>query len=119
MNIRFPFLGLAALLTGVLAQPSPPAASTTTSVAQGTDTLRKFEFPAETGTYRTAPGVELAQTFCLNCHSTEYAEAQPPLPDAYWQATVKKMKEKFGATLPDEAMAPLAKYLIDAYGKKP
>jgi hypothetical protein len=29
------------------------------------------------------------------------------------------MKEKFGATLPDEVMTPLTKYLVDTYGKKP
>ena len=78
---------------------------------------RKIELPAEPGVYRQAPGVELAQALCLTCHSVEYCETQPPLPEKYWDATVKKMKDKFGATLPDEAIAPLVKYLTSAYGK--
>jgi len=104
-----------ACLTVALAQ-SPVPAPQPAAAAGG---LRKIESPPETGVYRPAPGVELAQAFCLNCHSTEYTEAQPPLPDAYWQGTVKKMKEKFGATLPDDVIAPLTQYLIRAYGKKP
>ena len=79
---------------------------------------RKIELPAETGTYRQAPGVELAQAFCLTCHSVEYCELQPPSAEKYWDATVKKMKDKFGATIPDEAIAPLVDYLTRAYGKK-
>jgi hypothetical protein len=111
MKLLFPLLGGAVLLTVALAQNTAPA-----PVPSG---IRKLELPPETGTYRNAPGVELAQAFCLNCHSTEYTEYQPPLPATYWQGTVKKMKEKFGAILPDEVIAPLTQYLVDAYGKKP
>ena len=115
MKLLFPLLGAAVLLTTALAQTPAPA----TPPAPAVTGIRKLELPPETGTYRNAPGVELAQAFCLNCHSTEYTESQPPLPAAYWQGTVKKMKEKFGAALPDEVIAPLTKYLVDAYGKKP
>ncbi len=80
---------------------------------------RKFNLPAETGTYRPGEGQALAQALCLNCHSTEYCSMQPPLPEKYWDATLKKMKEKFGATIPDEAMPGLLKYLVSTYGKAP
>ncbi len=76
---------------------------------------RKFDLPAETGTYRSGEGSQLAQTFCLNCHSTEYVETQPPMPEKFWDANVKKMKDKFGATLPDD-ITPLVKYLSANYG---
>jgi hypothetical protein len=112
MKLLFPLPAGAILLTAALAQIPAPATPSPTGI-------RKLELPPETGTYRKAPGVGLAQAFCLNCHSTEYTESQPPLPATYWQATVKKMKEKFGATLPDEVMTPLTKYLVDTYGKKP
>lgn len=72
--------------------------------------------PPETGTYRTAPGVELAQANCLICHSTEYVSTQPPMPRKYWEATVKKMKEKFGAPTPDAQVAALVDYLAATYG---
>ena len=76
---------------------------------------RKFDIPVETGTYRAGEGSQFAQAFCLNCHSTEYVEMQPPMPEKFWDASVKKMKDKFGATLPDD-ITPLVKYLTATYG---
>ncbi|RYD37572.1 MAG: cytochrome c [Verrucomicrobiaceae bacterium] len=78
--------------------------------------VREMELPVEAGTYRPGEGGELAQAFCLTCHSADYCETQPPSGEKYWSATVKKMKEKFGAPLPDEVMAPLTRYLTAAYG---
>ena len=75
--------------------------------------------PPETGTYKTAPGVELVQANCLMCHSTEYVSTQPPMPRKYWEATVKKMKEKFGAPTPDAQVAALVDYLAATYGAAP
>ena len=72
--------------------------------------------PPETGTYKTAPGVELVQANCLTCHSTEYVATQPPMPRKFWEATVKKMKEKFGAPTPDAQLAALIEYLAANYG---
>lgn len=98
------------------AAPGKPDQSDKTSASPTASAVREFELPIETGTYRQGEGVQLAQTFCLNCHSVEYCEVQPPSPEKYWAATVKKMKEKFGAPLPDEMLAPLTKYLTEAYG---
>lgn len=72
--------------------------------------------PPETGTYKAAPGVELAQANCLMCHSTEYVSTQPPMPRKFWEATVKKMKEKFGAPTPDAQVTALVDYLTANYG---
>src|SRR4051794_30199276 len=72
--------------------------------------------PPETATYKTAPGVELAQANCLMCHSTEYVSSQPPMPRKFWEASVKKMKEKYGAPTPDAQVAALVDYLAATYG---
>lgn len=72
--------------------------------------------PPEKGAYKSASGVELAQANCLMCHSTEYVTTQPPMPRKYWEATVKKMKEKFGAPTPDAQVTALVNYLVSAYG---
>ncbi len=77
---------------------------------------KKFNLPAETDSYRKGEGMLLAQALCLNCHSTEYCSMQPPLPEKYWDATLKKMVEKFGAPVPPETMPALLKYLVTAYG---
>ena len=39
------------------------------------------------------------------------------MPQKFWEGTVKKMREKYGAPFPEEAIAPLAAYLTKAYGK--
>lgn len=96
---------------------APASAPAAVQPAAAPSAVREIELPADTGTYRQAPGSELAQAFCLNCHSVEYCETQPASGEKYWGATVKKMKEKFGAPLPDEAIAPLTKYLTETYGK--
>ncbi len=72
--------------------------------------------PGETATFKTGRGVELAQANCVMCHSAEYISTQPPMPRKFWEAEVKKMKEKFGAPAPEEAMAALADYLTATYG---
>jgi hypothetical protein len=80
-------------------------------------TVVRIELPTETATYRPGPGVEKAQALCISCHSAEYVATQPPMPRKFWEASVKKMKEKFGAPLPDDTTA-LVDYLTNTYGKK-
>jgi cytochrome c553 len=73
--------------------------------------------PAETGTYKNAPGIELAQANCLMCHSTEYVSTQPPMARKFWEATVKKMKDKYGAPIQEAQMAALTDYFTSSYGQ--
>ncbi len=90
--------------------PPPAAEPPTTSVLT-------IELPAELPAYKDAPGVALAQGLCTTCHSADYTSSQPPMPRKFWEATVKKMKDKFGAPLPDDTAA-LVDYLVTAYGVK-
>lgn len=75
-----------------------------------------IELPPETGAYKQAKGVELAQAFCVQCHSVEYTSVQPPMPAKFWDAEVKKMREKYFAAVPPEMDAKLVEYLVKAYG---
>jgi cytochrome c551/c552 len=76
----------------------------------------KIELPPETAFFKPGPGSELANAQCLTCHSVEYVLAQPPLPQTFWTSSVKKMREKFGASIPDDQVAPLVRYLTENYG---
>ncbi len=110
--------GAGALATLAFAAPTAtPAPAPAAAAPVSANSVREFELPVETGTYRPGEGAQLAQAYCVTCHSVEYCETQPPSAEKYWGATVKKMKEKFGAPLPDEAIAPLTKYLTETYGK--
>jgi sulfite dehydrogenase (cytochrome) subunit B len=92
--------------SGIAQEAKPKAASTV-----------RIELPAETTMFRPGPGVEQAQTLCMSCHSADYIAVQPPMPRKFWEANVKKMKEKFGAPLPDDT-SKLVDYLADTYGAK-
>lgn len=63
------------------------------------------------------PGGELAMANCLMCHSHDYISTQPPFTREQWQASVKKMQDKYGAPIPPESVAPLLDYLVNSYGK--
>ncbi len=76
----------------------------------------KIELPPETVAFKAGPGSELANGQCLSCHSVEYVVMQPPMPRAFWASSVKKMREKFGAQMPEEQVEPLVNYLTRVYG---
>jgi mono/diheme cytochrome c family protein len=83
----------------------------------------KITLPTETATLRTGKGIELAQTNCMVCHSADYIQTQPPMPRKFWEAEVKKMREKYGAPTPEDTIPTLVDYLASTYGvpdaKKP
>ncbi|WP_395743515.1 cytochrome c [Prosthecobacter sp.] len=93
------------------------SAADKTAAAGGEPDFSSFVWPVESGTYKPGAGVELAQGLCITCHSTEYVSTQPPLPRKFWEATVKKMKDKYAAPLPEDNTA-LIDYLTNAYGVK-
>ncbi|HVM49702.1 MAG TPA: c-type cytochrome [Candidatus Acidoferrum sp.] len=76
----------------------------------------KIELPPETAAFKPGPGADLANGQCLTCHSVEYVTTQPPFPQSFWLAEVKKMRDKFGAPVPDALLEPLAAYLTRNYG---
>jgi hypothetical protein len=76
----------------------------------------RIEIPPEKGAFKAAPNAELAQANCLICHSVEYVTSQPPMARKFWEASVKKMREKYGASIADEAAAKITDYLVRTYG---
>lgn len=79
----------------------------------------EVELPMETASYAasTLPGFSLAQRHCLTCHSSHYASTQPGTSNhAFWLASVKKMRDTFGATFPEADIEPIAEYLSYTYG---
>jgi hypothetical protein len=76
----------------------------------------RMVLPPETAVFRPGGGIELAQANCLICHSVEYIQTQPPMPRKFWEAEVKKMREKYAAPTPEEAVAALVDYLTATYG---
>jgi mono/diheme cytochrome c family protein len=78
----------------------------------------EWTLPAGEPQFRSGPGAELAIGNCVICHSADYVSMQPPLEAAGWKAIVQKMREKYGAPLPEAQVDAVVKYLAAAYGKK-
>ena len=91
---------------GVAIAANPPPRGTVT-----------IEMPNDMGTsFRPGPGVETAQRYCLTCHSSAYVSIQPGLTTAQWTAEVEKMKNVYGAPIPDDQVSTLVTYLATEYG---
>jgi hypothetical protein len=75
-----------------------------------------WKLPPETAAFEKRPGYEAAMVQCSLCHSADYIAIQPPMNRAAWTATVTKMKDKYGAPLPSEALTNVVDYLVKTYG---
>lgn len=86
-------------------------------VTEGVQANKEISLPEESAVYRHGPGVDLANAYCMGCHSADYVLTQPPgMSRAFWTAEVKKMKEVFGAPVPDDQVKGIVDYLVNTYG---
>ncbi len=76
----------------------------------------KLSLPPETTGFKPTPGFEIAVAQCLLCHSADYISTQPPLARPAWKANVLKMRDKYGAPLPEDKIELLVDYLVKTYG---
>ena len=67
--------------------------------------------------FKSGPGSDRANTYCLTCHSSAYVSTQPPLDHDHWVAEVTKMRKAYHAEIPDKDAADIADYLTASYGK--
>ncbi|HEY3949944.1 cytochrome c [Phenylobacterium sp.] len=72
--------------------------------------------PPETSRLIEGPGVDLARRYCLTCHSADYMSTQPPhMPAAFWRNEVAKMRNNYGAAVPEDAAKAITDYLVATY----
>jgi cytochrome c551/c552 len=76
----------------------------------------KITLPPETAAFKPAAGIQLANGQCMTCHSADYISMQPLKGLDFWQAEVKKMKDKYGAPIPSDLLDELAAYFAVNYG---
>src|SRR2546430_16021275 len=67
----------------------------------------KLSLPPDNSGFKAGPGSEIAMVQCVLCHSADYVSTQPRLPRAAWKANVLKMRDKYGAPLPDDKVEAL------------
>ena len=76
----------------------------------------KLSLPPDNPGFKAGPGSEIAMVQCVLCHSADYVSTQPRLPRAAWKTNVLKMRDKYGAPLPDDKVEALVDYLVKTYG---
>lgn len=76
-----------------------------------------WRLPAEKIVLKPGKGREAVIGQCTLCHSVDYLTTQPPLTRAGWTASVDKMRSKYGAPIPTNAIPVLVDYLVGQYGK--
>lgn len=106
-------------LAGICALGAAVAAAATSAMAAAHASKPvAVTLPAPTVAFKDGPNVELARTYCLTCHSAEYVYMQPPLARGAWTAEVVKMRNAYGATIPDSAVEPIVDYLLSQNGPR-
>ncbi len=100
--------GLAVVSVAMGSPDASPAASRAIEIVLPPDTVFFAPSPLK--------GFAAAQSNCVVCHSTEYIRSQPTLTRATWKAEVSKMKNAFGAPIPDDQIELIVDYLAQTYG---
>ena len=80
----------------------------------------RYELPEETAELAPGPHREVALANCMACHSADYISTQPrglKDPAAFWTAEVNKMRQTYGAPIPEADIKPILDYLVAAYGR--
>lgn len=64
------------------------------------------------------PGHQEFVTHCTICHSPRYVSNQPPLSRETWVKEVAKMRNEYGAPVPEQLVQPIIDYLMFFNGKE-
>jgi mono/diheme cytochrome c family protein len=75
-----------------------------------------YKLPEDVAVLRPGPGVEVAQSNCLPCHSADYINFQPPKKGrAFWEAEVQKMIKAYRAPIDEKDAKAIVDYLAATY----
>ncbi len=69
------------------------------------------------GDLKAAPGQDVTERACRNCHSTDYVVMQPHGDVRQWEGVVTKMIKVYGASISAEDAKAITQYLTTQYGR--
>jgi mono/diheme cytochrome c family protein len=76
------------------------------------------DLPMSQSSFPPGNGADIATGQCLICHSAGMVLRQPPLTQDEWTGEINKMRNAYGAPLPADQVAALARYLSSINGRK-
>ncbi|MGV7229325.1 MAG: c-type cytochrome [Nitrospirales bacterium] len=77
------------------------------------NSTRSIVLPTDPFSFQSGSGQEVANSYCVICHSADYIYIQPPHSQEKWTEIIKKMQQTFGCPIPDNSIATLATYLTN------
>lgn len=84
-----------------------------------TNSPRSITLPTDPFSFQSGAGQEIANSYCVICHSADYIYMQPEHSQKKWQAIITKMKQVFGCPIPQDQIAPLSTYLFQQNSVSP
>lgn len=79
---------------------------------EGTTSTRSIFLPTDPFSFQPGKGKEVADTYCVICHSADYIYMQPEHSEEKWAAIIHKMNHIFGCPIPQDQVPTLAAYLF-------
>ena len=79
---------------------------------ENTKSMRSIVLPTDPFSFQSGKGQEIANIYCVMCHSADYIYMQPGHTKQKWQAIIKKMQQAFGCPIPHDQIPTLATYLF-------
>jgi mono/diheme cytochrome c family protein len=76
------------------------------------------ELPVSSVAFPPGKGSEIANAYCLMCHSAGMVLRQPALIVDEWNAEIRRMQSAFGAPIPPDQVDALARYLGGINGRQ-
>jgi hypothetical protein len=76
------------------------------------------ELPVSSVVFPPGKGSEIANAYCLMCHSAGMVLRQPALTVDEWHTEISKMQSAFGAPIPANQVDAVARYLGSINGRK-
>ncbi len=79
---------------------------------ESTTSTPSIFLPTDPYSFQPGKGQEVANAYCVICHSADYIYMQPEHSQEKWVAIIHKMKHIFGCPIPQEQVPTLAAYLF-------
>jgi mono/diheme cytochrome c family protein len=117
-------LALAGTVAGVSGDEHSPetkgaaAGREATSVPPARFAPVNIDLPVSSVIFPPGKGSEIANAYCLICHSAGMVLRQPALTVDEWNTEIRKMQSAFGAPIPTDQVDALARYLGGINGRK-
>ena len=86
---------------------------------ESTTSTRSLVLPTDPFSFQPGKGQEVANAYCVICHSADYIYMQPEHSKEKWAAIIHKMKLVFGCPIPQGQIPALATYLFQQNSLSP